>query len=425
MSDDRDPSGMPTYTNGQPSLKDRVRELQLNNRLDGNNVGSGSSGAAWLPWLLCIFMAVAWAGVGIRWYKTTAKPATPTLGEAAANPATANTQTISSGEIVLSSKGYLIPSHSIPISPIDVSGRVIRLEIEEGMTFKKGDVLAEIDSTRFQADKLEAEAQYAAAEARYQETKLTLTFERQQTFAELAEAKAQWETDKQKYKTAESTRPGAVAPLELRTLETTMNATKERVNVMEIKNEMMKGQPRERRIIAMERDMEAAAARLKRAEWQLGNCTIKAPVTGVILTKKAEYGSLINPVVGGVSTSLCEMADLREIEVDLEIAERDIAKIEVDMKCRIRSDAFPDRLYEGYFDRMMPIANRARGIIPVRVRVIIPVDEIQGKYLKPEMGVSVSFISEKVDPTVKKAVQLNGEVGPMPQEVKNEPKPQS
>ncbi len=114
----------------------------------------------------------------------------------------------------------------------------------------------------------------------------------------------------------------------------------------------------------------------------------------MILTKKAELGSLINPVVGGVSTSLCEIADLSQIEVDLEIQERDIAKLQVGMACRIRADAFGDRVYEGFLDRAMPIANRARGIIPVRVRVILPPNEQQGEFLKPEMGVSVTFVNQ-------------------------------
>src|SRR5947209_19194746 len=130
---------------------------------------------------------------------------------------------------------------------------------------------------------------------------------------------------------------------------------------------------------------------MARSNWRQDNCRIHAPVDGVIMTKKAEFGSLINPVAGGVSTSLCEMADLTKLEVDLEIQERDIAKIKPCMACRVQPDAFPDKTYEGFYDRAMPIGNRARGIIPVRVRVVIPPAEKQGEYLKPEMAVSVNF----------------------------------
>jgi hypothetical protein len=61
------------------------------------------------------------------------------------------------------------------------------------------------------------------------------------------------------------------------------------------------------------------------------------------------------------------------------------------MPCRIRSEAFPDRNYGGYVDRLMPTANRAKGAVPVRVKIKVPKDE-EGVYLKPEMGAIVAFL---------------------------------
>ena len=406
----------PSSANGPPSLKDRVRELQLSNQLGAGRSSKGGSSTTWLPWLLCILMALAWAGMGIRWYRGGGSAGPGSTNEAGAGKdrsAAADPSQIAAGEIVLDSKGYLIPSHSIPISPIDVAGRVIELNIEEGMTFQKGDVLAIIDSTRFDAEVKEAEAQQAASKARYLEIEGSWAYEKQQADAEVAEARAQVAKDELEYQTAQSTLSGAVAKLELGLLRKKMEATKERQRVVEIKAELTKSGAREQRITAAKRDMEAADARLEKAVWSQENCTIKAPVTGVILTKKAELGSLINPVVGGVSTSLCEMADLSQLEVDLEIQERDIAKIKEDMVCRVRADAWPAREYKGYVDRLMPIANRARGIIQVRVKVILPADEKQGKYLKPEMGVSVTFYNT-IDKELRQAAEakVKSEVKP-------------
>ena len=45
----------------------------------------------------------------------------------------------------------------------------------------------------------------------------------------------------------------------------------------------------------------------------------------------------------------------------------------------------------------MPIADRAKGAVPVRVKVRVPADE-EGVYLKPEMGAIVTFLNEKVAP---------------------------
>ena len=86
------------------------------------------------------------------------------------------------------------------------------------------------------------------------------------------------------------------------------------------------------------------------------------------------------------------MADLADLEVDLEIPERDISKLLVGQPCRIRADAFGDRPYAGQLDRIMPIANRAKSIVNVRVKVKLPAGEAPGTFLKPEMGAVVSFL---------------------------------
>jgi len=128
-------------------------------------------------------------------------------------------------------------------------------------------------------------------------------------------------------------------------------------------------------------------------------------VAAVILKKKAEVGSLLNPVVGGVSPNLCDIADLRKLEVDLEVQERDISKVRLDQACKIKPDAYPDRTYDGYVERVMPIANRAKSVVPVRIKVVPREDEKQGQYLKPEMGVTVTFTNRTVTAEFKAEVK--------------------
>ena len=139
-------------------------------------------------------------------------------------------------------------------------------------------------------------------------------------------------------------------------------------------------------------DVNVAKARLRKALWRLDNCTIRRPIDGTILTKKAELGNLVNPLAfGATSGAICEMADLADLEVELDITERDVSKVKKGMPCRVRAEAYPDRPYDGVVDRLMPIANRAKGAVPVRVKVRVPKDE-EGVYLKPEMGAVVSFL---------------------------------
>ena len=157
--------------------------------------------------------------------------------------------------------------------------------------------------------------------------------------------------------------------------------------------------PRQERIEIAKAELAQADADVVKAKWRLGNCTILAPVTGTILKKNAEEGNVVNPVAMNGSFSLCDMADLSDLEVDLNIQERDIARVQVGQRCRVRAEAYPNRIYEGVVDRLMPIADRAKGAIPIRVKIQIPADE-EGVYLKPEMGAIVSFLGEQAESPV-------------------------
>ena len=68
-----------------------------------------------------------------------------------------------------------------------------------------------------------------------------------------------------------------------------------------------------------------------------------------------------------------------------------ISRVFKGQSCEVRPEAFPDRRYQGYVSRLMPTADRSKGAVPVRVKVIVPSGEADGRYLKPDMGVIVSF----------------------------------
>ena len=108
---------------------------------------------------------------------------------------------------------------------------------------------------------------------------------------------------------------------------------------------------------------------------------------------------MVNPSAfsNGLSASLCEMADLTRMEVDLAIAERDISKVFDQQECVVRAEAFPERSYVGWVTRRMPTADRSKGAVPVRVQIRIAADE-EGQYLRPEMGAVVTFFNKKIDP---------------------------
>jgi multidrug resistance efflux pump len=392
--------------NGAPTLTDRVKELRLAGKME---VPRAAGGTTWLPWLLCLFLAVGWAGFGIKWYRGTQKAAEPPADSAAATPATGPSNKgpgAADDTVALEVKGYLIPTQSISISPIDVAGRVVKLNIEEGMSFQKGDVLAEIDQTPYEAQLAEAKAQAAAAKARLVELQTgSRPEEIAQALAELDDAKAQLAQARREWQRFEAQKTLSITTREYEQAEAAYLSGVKRVEAKQKAFDLARLGPRQERIDAGQAEYEAAVARLKQAQWKLDNCVIRSPVTGVILTKKAEIGSLINPVVGGVSTNLCDIADLRKLEVDLEVNERDIGRVRLNQACRVKADAYPDRAYEGYVERVMPTANRAKSIVPVRIKVVPRDDEKQGQYLKPEMGVTVTFLNRDVDEAYKARVR--------------------
>jgi HlyD family secretion protein len=121
--------------------------------------------------------------------------------------------------------------------------------------------------------------------------------------------------------------------------------------------------------------------------------------------------NLVNPSAfsSGISASLCEMADLTQVEIDLAIQERDVALLHPGQACLIMPEAFQKHKpflekhpkgYQGYISRLMPTADRAKGAIPVRVWVKNISVEEAGLYLKPDMGALVSFLNRD-DPDAK------------------------
>lgn len=388
--------------NGSATLSERVKELRLTGKMDGTRTRSG--GATWLPWFLCFLLAIGWAGYGIKSYKAASGKPDENAGIAITSKGSSIfTDNAKKGDpdaandvVALEVKGYLIPTQQISISPIDVAGRVVKLNIEEGMSFKKGDILAELDPTPINALLAENKAQLEAAKARLAELEAgSRPEEVAQAQAELDDAKAQLEQFRREWQRFETQKTSAITTREYEQAEAGYRSAIKRVEARQKAYDLIKIGPRVERISASKADYDAAKARLRQVEWKLENCTIRSPVTGVILTKKAEVGSLINPVVGGVATSLCEIADLRKLEVDLEVQERDIAQVQLYQACKIKADAYPKREYIGYVERVMPIANRAKSVVPVRIKVIPNDDEVQGQYLKPEMGVTVTFLKGK------------------------------
>ncbi len=304
-----------------------------------------------------------------------------------------------SGAIANQAKGYIVPARQILISP-QVSGRIVELRIQEGQRVNEGDVLARIEDTEYRADRDRAKAMVEVAQ--WTLTELENGFreeEKRQAFADWREAEIQrdyWRTLVDRYQKLLQSR--TVPQEQYDDAVTRFTAAEQRARRLENAWYLVRdGARAERRSVAAA-DLARAKAELEKAEWRLTNCVIRAPVTGTILRKNAEKGNLVNPIAMQGSYSLCEMADLSDLEVDVAIQERDIAEVFLNQKCRIKTESWPDRTDEGYVSRLMPIADRAKGVVSVRVKITSIKQAEEGVYLKPEMTALVTFLKETQPP---------------------------
>jgi multidrug resistance efflux pump len=372
-------------------LADRVKSLQLPPEVTAD----GHSGL--LKWVICALALLAAVLIGANLLhrigdenksagatSTTGSSATPAVDPAAA-------------DVVLESKGYIVPVHEILVSP-KIAGMVLKLNIIEGKHVEKGTVLAELESVDYKAEMDRAKATLDGMKQKLLELEHGSRKEEiEEAAAELAEAKAQlmqlkstWERMKKLHDLGTK----AVTDNDYDISESLYLAGQRRVERLTSAFELMKIGPRKEKIDAARADVELATADYDKAVWRFDNCTVRAPVSGTILQKNAEEGNIVNPIVFNGSYSICKMANLADLEVDLNIQERDVANVFVGQHCKVHTDAYPDRIYNGNVSRLMPIADRAKGAIPVRVKLEIPAAE-EGIYLKPEMGAVVSFYKKK------------------------------
>lgn len=390
---------------GLATLTERVKGLRLSN-VPTTKRTSGAT--TWLPWILCLLMAITWTSFAVRAYRSGGLaavvgsaprplPDSPNVSAPTTERPKVPTTQAAPGEMVLTVKGTILAAHQIQVSPIEVSGRIEELYIEEGKFFKKGQPLARLDQTPFKADYLEAESALAMARARLEELKNSWPFEVEQAKAQLDEAIALREQYKRDFERYEKLGRNA-AEREYDQARFTYLTQVARVKQMEVSLRLAEG-PRQQRIAAAEAEVLQAQARFDRARWRLSNTTIVAPVDGIILTKRAEIGNLVNALAmnANLNAGICDMADLTDLEVDLEVQERDIRKVFVGQDCSVVADAYPEWRYQARVDRIMPIANSSKAIIPVRVKVRVPRKE-EGLRLRPQMGAVVTFYNREAPP---------------------------
>jgi RND family efflux transporter MFP subunit len=153
--------------------------------------------------------------------------------------------------------------------------------------------------------------------------------------------------------------------------------------------------------------IDLADARVREAERQKENMFIRAPFDGTVISKDAEVGESILP--GGMGDasgrgSVVTIADLAHLDVECDVKEDYIARVRPGQLAEVAVDAVPGHRYQGRVWKVIPMGDRARATIKVKVE-ILDVDE----RLFPEMSASVFFLPEgdaKPDPSQTNAKRI-------------------
>lgn len=139
--------------------------------------------------------------------------------------------------------------------------------------------------------------------------------------------------------------------------------------------------------------VELAEARVREAVQLIENMYVRAPFDGTVISKDAELGESILP--GGLGEgsgrgSVVTIADLEHLEVDCDVKEDYISRVRTGQSAEVAVDAVPDRRYAGRVRQVIPMGDRARATIKVKVE-ILDADE----RLFPEMSSTVYFLPDE------------------------------
>src|SRR5437763_9189101 len=295
------------------------------------------------------------------------------------------------GGTVLTATGYIIPHHKIEANS-KVTGRVAWIGVEKGDKVKEGQVLVRLEDQEFRAQYDQAHG--AAESARAQLAQLqhgSRPEEIQQTEHNLSEARATAANDKL---TLERTRTlvaqGVLSQQALDDATAKYEASQQRVHSLEQSYQLAKLGPRAEEIARAQGALTQAEGQAAYAKSQLDATVIRAPISGTILDRSVEKGELLTGQFASAARPVFSMANLEDIQADLDIAQDDFAKLSPHQKAVVTVDAFPDLKWDGVIAEVSPEANRQKATIEVKVQILSP-----GSHLRPQMNTTVHFIADE------------------------------
>ena len=269
------------------------------------------------------------------------------------------------GATAVTANGYVVARTRASVSS-KVPGRLAYLAVSEGSEVKSGDVIARLDNADYGAQVTQAEAGVANARA------------------QLIEAQADRDQMQREARRVQDIRA--------------QNA--QLVSQQDVDASESRAAQADARARAAAARIEAAEAALRFAQASFENTLIRAPFSGTVLRKEAEVGEVVAPSVGGGLTrgAVVTMADLRTLEVEVDVNEAYIARVHHGQPAKITLDAYPDTSFGGQVRQVVPTADRQRATVQVKVSILD-----HDPRILPEMGARVDFLEPERPATARGA----------------------
>ncbi len=309
--------------------------------------------------------------------------------------------TSSAGETLLSASGYVVAHHKIAVGA-KVMGRVAWIGVEKGDLVQAGQVLVRLEDAEFQAQVNQANANLAMAQARLDQLKSgSRPQEKLKDKAAVIQAEANLKNAEEEYKRAEALhRSGVASKAELDKALAARDTAAALVEAARQASAMTDIGPRAEEIRAAEAQVRQMKAAVDYAQTQLAATEIKAPVTGTVLERIVERGEMVSPSAfggSGAKTSVIGLADLTDLQIEIDISQTDFARLKMGQNAEIIPEAFPSLRYSGHIAEIAPEANRAKSTVQLKVKVENPNEQ-----LRPEMNARVNFLADKAPTTESK-----------------------
>jgi HlyD family secretion protein len=275
-----------------------------------------------------------------------------------------------------------------PLSKVDVkskaNGIIQVLKVDVGDTVKEGEILAELDKEDLQAQVRGAKAALEGEEANQQ---AAVTAEAK---ARIEAANPELEFAKRDLERAQGLFKDKIASQQqLDDAKRAYEVSQNRQQLLDAAVDSAGAQ-----IVLARARVAAAKAALDRAEESLSYATIRAPISGIVLTRDTEVGDAVSSILnlGSAATLIMTLGDMSSVYIKGEVDEADIGKADCGQRVRTKVESFPNESFEGTVKRIAPMGKEQNNVTTFEVRVTI--SNPQGK-LRVKMTANAEIVLEE------------------------------